>query len=804
MRSVGSVSSWGEFFAKMIGTGSRVAGKVVAAGLVTMATALYPAPAAAEVVRVEISSREVVSKAPQHARSGAYEVIRGVIHFEVDPDNPANGRIVDLRLAPRNDRGRVEFSADFELHKPVDPNRGNRRLMYFVNNRGHKIGNHHFNTEMGRNWLYSEGWSYLWCGWNVDVIEDDDRFNIRVPVVSDNGKTITGKIYNEILSYANEPVPSMPFVWGGSIAYPAAGLDNATATLTMRRYRWEDPVEVPRDQWAFARFEDGEVIPDPRSLYVKDGIRQGWLYDLVYIGKDPKVTGLGMAAIRDIVSFFKFEEADQAGIANPLSSFVDHAYAWGHSQSGRLLNHFVYQDFNGDEKERKVFDGLIANCPGGGKGLFNSRFAQITRHGSHLEDLLYPIDFFPFATVEQHDPVTGENGDSFALARASGYLPKMFFVNTTTDYWTRAASLLHTDTEGAHDAGIDPEARIYFIAGRTHIDARTGIIGRALLIALDAWVSEGVAPPESVVPRIGDGTLVELDAYLEGFPDIPDLLFPPSFYRPYRLDMGPRWQSQGIADNAPPKIGPTFVTLVPQVDATGNEIAGIKLPEVAAPIATFTGWRMRNPAYSESLGRNRGSILPLPNNDDAGKKKGDPRPSVKELYPTQADYMLEVTKNLIDLYRKRLLLGEDLARLLGEMGSRAPLIYEMRPVGELAAEEGVNAAIAFVEKLREAGITSLYGEELRRLELNNNTLGYRLMFAGDLEGAKEVFKLNIHIAPESANAWDSLGECYLNMLKYEHAKRAYERSLELDPENHNAKRMLERIEKESHGVSSEP
>jgi hypothetical protein len=792
-------------FAKTIDRGARAAVRFIAAGLVILTAALLAAPAAAEVVRVEISSREVVSDAPEHARSGPYEVIIGVIHFEVDPDNPANGRIVDLLLAPRNDRGRVEFSADFELHKPVDPNRGNRRLLYFVNNRGRKIGSFHFNTEMGRDWLYSEGWSYLWCGWNVDVFEDDDRFNIRVPVVTDNGKTITGTIYNEILSYANEPVPSMPLVWGGSIAYPAADLDNSTATLTRRKYRWEEPViEVPRDQWAFARFEDGEVIPDPRSLYVEGGIEQGWLYDLVYIGKDPKVTGLGMAAIRDIVAFFRFEKADRAGLANPLVGFVDHAYAWGHSQSGRLLNHFVYQDFNRDEKGRKVFDGLIANCPGGGKGLFNSRFAQITRHGSHLEDLLYPIDFFPFTTVEQHDPVTGEDGDSFALARESGSLPKMFFVNTTTDYWTRAASLLHTDTEGTRDLAIDPEARIYFVAGRTHIDARVGIIGRALLVAMDEWVSDDVDPPESVVPRIADGTLVDLDAYLEAFPDIPDVLVPSSFYRPYRLDMGPRWKSQGIADNAPPKIGPTFGTRVPQVDAIGNEIAGIKLPEVAAPIATFTGWRMRNPAYSESLGRNRGSILPLPNNDDAREKNGDPRPSVEELYPTQADYMLEVTKNLIDLHRKRLLLGEDLARLLGEMGSQAPLIYEMRPVGELAAEEGANAAIAFIEKLREAGVTSLYGEELRRLELNNNSLGYRLMFAGDLEGAKEVFKLNILIAPESANAWDSLGECYLNMLKYEHAKRAYERSLELDPDNNNARRMLERIRKESHGDTAKP
>jgi hypothetical protein len=760
---------------------------------------VIPAVAAAEVVRLEVTSREVVSEAPEHERSGPYEVLKGIVHLEVDPDNPTNRRIVDLHLAERNDRGRVEFSAEFELHKPVDPDRGNRRLLYFVNNRGNKFGNYHFNTEIGRNWLYSEGWSYLWCGWNVDVIDSDRRLNIDVPVVTEDGQAVTGEIYAEILSYANDLVYSMPFVWGGSEAYPAVDMDNSRATLTMRPYRWEEPVEVPRDRWSFARLEDGKVVPDPRALYIKDGFKPGWLYDLVYVGKEPKVTGLGLAAIRDVVSFFKYEEKDAMGFVNPVAGYVDHAYAWGHSQSARLLYHFVYQDFNGDEKKRLVLDGLIANCPGGGKGLFNSRFAQTTRHGSHHEDLLYPIDFFPFTTVKQHDPVTGEDGDALALARASGFLPKMFFVNTTTDYWTRAASLLHTDTEGTRDAGIDPEARIYFIAGRTHIDARVGVIGRALLTALDQWAGQGVDPPESEIPKIADGTLVTLDTYLDAFPAIPGVLYPPSFYQPYRLDLGPRWHSEGIADFAPPKVGPTFVALVPQVGPDGTELAGIKLPEIAAPLATFTGWRMRAPTYSNTLRRNRGSVFPLPRDIETRKSNGDPRRSVEEVYPTQADYILEVAESLLELNRKRLLLDEDLANLLNEAARQAPLIDQLRPVAEVTETEGANAAFAYVEKLRNASVESLYGEGLNRLEYANNGRGYELLAAGEIETALEVFKLNTLIAPESANAWDSLAECYLNMKSYELSMKCYKKSLELDPENDNARRMIERIEKESKG-----
>jgi hypothetical protein len=768
-----------------------------------VAVAIFiPVSAGGEVVRVEVTSREVVSDSPDHERSGPYEVIKGIIHLEVNPDNPANQTIVDLQLAERNSGGKAEFFTDFELHKPVNPQRGNRRLLYFVNNRGNKFGSYHFNNQAGRNWLYSRGWSYLWCGWNVDVVNSDRRFNIHVPVVTDSGKTITGKIYNEICSHADDVVYSMRLVWGGSVAYPVADMDNPQATLTMRQYRWEEPVDVPPDQWSFARLEDGEVVPDPRSLYIKDGFKPGWLYDLVYVGKNPRLTGLGLAAIRDVVSFFKYESADREGVNNPLAGVVDHAYAWGHSQSARLLYHYVYQDFNGDEKGRLVLDGLIANCPGSGKGLFNSRFAQTTRHGAHLEDNLYPIDVFPFTTVEQHDPVTGERGDALARARTSGFLPKMFFVNTTSDYWTRAASLLHTDVEGKKDAGIDTNVRIYFIAGRTHIDARVGVIGRALLTALDQWVNQGLKPPDSVIPRISDGTLVSLEAYRDAFPSFPGADVPPSFYRPYRLDLGPRWRSDGIADNVPPIVGPRYVSLVPQVGADGNEIAGIKLPEIAIPLATFTGWSMYAPSFSLTLRRNRGSFFALPRTVEERKKTNDARLSVTERYPTREAYQHQVTESLLDLRCKRLLLDEDLANMLDEAARQAPFIDIMRPIDDLAVTEGAKVAFAFYEELREAKIESLYGVSLDRLEFSNNGRGYQLMSAGYIDGALELFKLNTMIAQESANVWDSLAECYLNMENYDLSRQYYEKSLELDEDNDNARIMLQRIEKELKGSES--
>ncbi len=777
---------------------SQIPLKLMILKMVVMICILFiPKAATAKVVRVEVLSQEVVSDSPGKGRIGSYEVIKGIMYLEVNPDDPANRLIVDLKLAERNLRGNVEFSTEFELHKPVDASRGNHRLIYFVNNRGNKLGDYHFNFQTGKNWLYSHGWSYLWCGWNCDVIESDRALNIDVPVVTENGKNITGKIYSEMISFADETVNTLPVVWGGSLAYPPVNMESPQARLTMRRYRWEEPIEVPRDQWSYARLENDQVVPDPNYLYIKEGIKPGWLYDLVYIGKDPKLTGLGLAAIRDVVSFFKYENTDEKGFINPLADVIDFAYAWGHSQSARLLNHFVYQDFNGDEKKRMVFDGIMANCPGGGKGQFNSRFAQPTRHGSHHEDTLYPVDFFPFNTVEQVDPISGERGDAFARARKSGFLPKMFFINSSTDYWTRAASLLHTDVEGKKDAAIDPNARIYFVAGRAHVDGRIGIIGRALLTALDQWVSAGVKPPESQIPKISDGSLVNLETFRKIFPDFPGIQIPESFYHPYRLDPGPRWHTEGIADHVPPKAGSRYVCLVPQVDEDGNERAGIRLPEIAVPLATFTGWSMRSPSFSRTLRRNAGRIWPLPRTAEEGKETGDPRKSMLERYPTKKDYLSKATECILDLHSQRFLLDDDVAMLLKQADLQSDLIRDLRPIEDVAMEKGAEAGLAYFNKFRDSDIPWIYyGLSADQFMSRVNVKGYELMSAGKLEPALEVFKLNSMVFPNYWNVWDSLAECCFKMKNYDLAQKYYQRSLQLNPDNTNAKKMLEEIKKE--------
>ena len=661
---------------------------------------IYAYPARADVVRMEVQRREPFARGHSFGRSGPYEKLSGRLYIEVDPDDPANQRVTDLKLAPRNERGRVECWTDFLLLKPVDPLRGNRRILYDVNNRGNKLAVWTFNGTQGNNpstladagngFLMYLGYSVLWCGWCGDVIADGTgRLLTGLPVARAGGKPVTGKIHVEIC--VDEKVFSRPFFWspwGPSDAYPTVSLDNRTATLTMRPRRSEPAVQVARDRWAFARWEHGKAVPDPKSLYLKEGFRPGWLYDLVYTGKDPRVAGLGLAAIRDCVSFFRYAQRDERGIENPLAGSIEHAYVFGISQSGRVIHHFLYDGFNTDESGQIVFDGCLIHVAGACKGLFNHRFGMATLYGTHHQGNLSPSEFFPFTPMPQKDPVTGRKGDTLARARARGHVPKIIFTQTSTEYWTRAASLLHTDVEGKRDLELDPNVRIYSVAGAQHLgagppdkgicqnprnvlDDRPPIL-RAMLVALDRWVSSEQQPPPSRYPRIADRTLVDLETFRKSSLKIPDVRLPEGFYRPLRFDLGPRWHTEGIADHVPPKVGPPYRTLIPAVDADGNELAGIRLPDVAVPLGTYTGWNLRAAQYGAEgmLAGLHGSYLPFAGTLEERRRQGDPRPSVLERYPTRDVYLARMTEAALGLQQDGFLLEADVVEILRTASGR--------------------------------------------------------------------------------------------------------------------------------------
>lgn len=647
----------------------------------------------AEVVRVEVRERGPFAEGHAFGRTGPYERIVGRLHCEVAPDDPANARIADLGLAPRNARGRVEFWSDFFLLAPADPRRGNGRLLYDVNNRGNKLALWTFNEARGNNpttladagngFLMREGYSVLWCGWSGEVAPGEGRLLAGLPVAQEDGRPITGKVHVEICR--DEPVESSPLYWtpwAVAAPYAPVSLDTKRARLTRRPKRSEPAEEAPADAWAFARTKDGRRVADPGHVWVQGGFRPGWLYDLVYEARDPRVAGLGLAAIRDAISFFRYAPAGRGETANPLAGAVQRAYVFGISQSGRVVNHLIYEGFATDERKRPVFDGAISHVSGAGRGLFNHRFGMATLCATHHENVLTPSESFPFATVPQTDPVTGRSGDLFALAREQGHVPKVFFTQTSTEYWTRGASLLHTDAEGKRDVALDPSARLYVVAGAQHLGGGPTDRGicqnprnplndrppllRALLVALDRWVSEGRQPPDSRYPRIADGTLVDLAAFSKQFPRIPGVRLPTGYYEPLRLDFGPRWLTEGIADCVPPREGPAYRTLVPAVDADGNEVAGVRLPDVAVPLATYTGWNLRAAEHGAEgmLAPYNGSYLVFPRTRAERARRGDPRPSVEERYPGREHYLAHFTEAVLKLRGQGFLLDADAVALI--------------------------------------------------------------------------------------------------------------------------------------------
>lgn len=658
---------------------------------------LAAASAPAEVVRLEVASREPFAGGMAFGPTGAYEKIRGRLVYSIDPASPANAAVVDLKLAPFDLRGRVVFSGDFVLLKPVDLAKGNHRLLYDVNNRGNLGILARLNRGEGTNdprtaahagngFLMRRGYSILWSGWNWDVLPGDGRLQIELPIATDGGRTITGTVVAEIV--VDQRAEVQPFAWGNSRCYEVVDATTTReASLTVRDEQRAPRVEIPRDRWRFA---------DATHLRLDGGFEPGRIYELVYTAKDPRVVGLGLTAIRDAISFFHFGVRDEAGTPSPLARTAadgtlrpdpEKALIFGISQSGRVIQHMLFQGLHVDEAGRMVFEAAMPHVAGAGKGSFNHRFAQTTRHPSPLEDHQYPADFFPSTTVPDTDPVTGETGDVLAVAKAMGKVPLLMYTGTSTEYWTRAASPLHTNTTGMKDAAVDDRVRMYFIAGGQHgiTAARDRVFEnrpnpldhspplRALLLALDRWATTGKAPPPSLYPRIDRSELVTAAAYAESFPRIPGSQAPKRNLEPPRLDLGLRFKTEGIIDKQPPVFGPAYATFVPAPDADGNDRGGIRLPEVAAPLGTYTGWNLRPPAMGATgeLARWSGSFFPFATTDEERRQSGDPRPSLRERYRNKADYVKRVEAAADGLRKQGYLLDED-ARAIVEKARGLP------------------------------------------------------------------------------------------------------------------------------------
>jgi hypothetical protein len=650
---------------------------------------LFATPAWADVVRIEVKSRADVLAGQGFGSAGPYEKLVGTLHFAIDPQNAANRIVTDLDKAPRNASGRVEFSSDFFLIKPKDPARGNGTLLYEVSNRGGKgmIGFFNFATgslnpasaaEYGDGFLLDQGFTLLWVGWQFDPPMREGLVRVFAPIARGaDGGAIQGLVRSDFVVI--ETAKQASLADRDHQAYTVATPNDPAAVLTVR-----DSVEgprrtIPRADWQFS--EDG------KSVRMAAGFQPKQIYEVVYTAKDPAVVGVGPAAIRDTVSRLKYGSAAELGLP---AGAIKRAIAFGISQSGRFLRTYLYYGFNVDESGRKVFDGVMPHVAGGGRGSFNHRFAQPSRDGHPFINFFYPTDIFPFTDEPQRDPETGLTDGLLTHALKPEHRPKVFHTNSSYEYWGRAASLIHTSVDGTKDVPPPGDTRIYLLAAGQHgvaafppsrtigqqtnnpLDYRW--VMRSLLVSMNRWITDGTAPPESRYPRVADGTLVA-PAKLS-FPRLPGVSVPKEPHLAYRADYGPDFGSKGIVTQEPPKIGSAFPILVPQVDADGNELAGVRVPELAIPVATYTGWNLFNERSgpTDVVSSMQGSFIPFASTKTGRERAGDPRPSVEERYQGRAQFLDRVSQAASSLVGQGYLLQADVSRIVDQAGTRWDLV----------------------------------------------------------------------------------------------------------------------------------
>ena len=606
-----------------------------------------PALALAEVVGVDITSRTDVGNGKAFGDVGAYEMLTGRVRFAVDPKNARNQVIVDLDKAPKNAAGKVEFSADISFLKPKDASKANGTLLFDVVNRGTRTVFRSFDRaaggDEGDGFLLRHGFTVMWVGWEFDLPQRAGSTGIELPAAAG----VKGRVRALLTPQSSTPTATFTDL----VRYAPADAAAASATLSVRDGALGKPSAFKRAEF---RVEGNEVS-------LEGGFQAGRTYELEYEAANPPVAGLGFAAVRDAVSWAR------SAPASPVKP--QRALAFGSSQSGRYLKTFLYYGFNGDEQNKLVFDGVMAHIAGASRLDLNRRWATPTGLGQ------FDATSFPFADQSLKDPVTGAEEGALDNPRAKDFKPKVFYTNTGVEYWGggRSAALIHTTPDGAKDLALPDNERVYFLTGSQHGPTRFPpappnlgaqrenpndywLAMRALLLAMNDWIGSNKAPPPSRYPKLADNTLVP--AAKVAFPALPDVRAPQT------LPAGPRAANPLVAKDG--GAGTTLPYLVPQTDKDGIELAGVRLPDIEVPLATYTGWNYRNSGVGgeDTLYPLLGSYVPFPPTAAARTAAKDPRASIAERYASKQAYLDKVKASADKLVAERFLLTDDVPAVM--------------------------------------------------------------------------------------------------------------------------------------------
>ena len=694
------------------------------------------------ITRFLLQKREPFANGHEFPITGAYEKLIGKFYGEVDPKTRLNRIIINLNKAPRNKRGRVEYWSDFCILKPLNmargngiifydaPNRGGKRILAFLND-APQSNNPSTLEDSGNGFLMRQGYTIAWCGWQGDLMPQKNWLVMRAPVATDNGNEIVRKVRTEIV-VDERGVKSQPLSGDERVkSYEAASLDKSGCSLTLREKSYGPRIPVPSSQWEYAicikdsRTGKETVKPSANDLYLHAGFKPGYIYEFIYAAKNPLVLGLGFAVVRDLVSFLRYEMKDATGKPNPLATAkqtvpfirsrfdgpplylprsrgenkrggttaIRSVYGWGRSQSGRFLRDFVYHGFNEDESRRKVFDAIAPHVAGGGRLFLNYEFARPVTSSQQHTNQLEP-ELFPHAYNVLKDAQTGKWDGILKRPKTDPYV---FHTQTSTEYWQKRGCLAHTDGKG-RDVTLPERVRIYVIASAQHNSPfgsepekdgtqhlvnplPAGDVLRALTVALDLWVRQGIAPPPSRYPAVKEGTLVRPDQRSTGFPKIPGVRYQGLHNRQLFLDYGPQIHRGIISVHPPRQIGGDgYTILVPKVDADGNDIAGIRLPAVQVPTGTHTGWNLQTAGLArDELSGLLGSYIPFAKTEAERRKLRDPRPSLQSRYKDKPDYVRQVSRAARILVEERFLLYEDAERIIAE-ASKSKIFSSVREV----------------------------------------------------------------------------------------------------------------------------
>ena len=609
---------------------------------------------------------------------GPYEQLDGTATGELDPEDPANAVIQDIQLAKRNARGMVEYSTMVSILKPVNMSSSNKAMLLEIVNRGGKAELNLFNigatqaTPQGDGFLESQGFTLVWVGWQADLAPQPDLITmVNAPIAHyRNGGVITGPVRSEFVlnKQSTAQLMTTQSILAESSSdtpgYATASLDNSHDTLTMRRHQNDPRVLIPNNQWAYADCTATPFpgAPNPQKVCIQGGFDTDHIYELLYTAKDPIVMGLGLAALRDVGTFLRHEKADDAGTSNPLAGQIQWSLLNGISQSGRLLRTFLELGFNRDEQFRQVFDGMQPHI-GSVRNYVNVRFAQPGRlAGTQHTEKQYPGPEGPLTYGKSFDPFTGEEGGLLDRCEETRTCPKIVHTMSDIEYWEASGAFDTVDPSGAQDLDIPDNVRIYQFSSTQHggfspvAPLPTAVTGtceqlpnansytynvRALLIALLNWVSKGTEPPPSSYSTLAKGTLVPPEQL--AFPSIPNVTGPQGIWNTrsvYRR--GEHYDAadvSGVISIEPPQPLAEYPTLLPQVDADGNDLDGLRSVTLMAPLGTYTGWNVRRTGFSQGDACDlNGGYIPFAKTRALRRASRDERPSLEERYGNLTRY----------------------------------------------------------------------------------------------------------------------------------------------------------------------